>query len=73
MAKATKNKKPRVRIKILNLLIVILGADLILLFAPGIGILNFGFTIGDGLAWSALIAGIILLVIGFKGLYQKQD
>lgn len=71
MAKA-KNNKPRVKIKFLNLLLVILGADLVLLFAPGVGILNFAFDIGEGIAWSALIVGIILIVFGFKDLYQEQ-
>lgn len=72
MAKEANNNKPRVKVKFLNVLLVLLGADLILLFAPGYGILNFGFDIGEGLAWTALIAGIVLLVLGFRGLYQKR-
>lgn len=71
MAKSNNNK-PRVKIKFLNVLLVLLGADLILLFAPGIGILNSVFYIGEVISWSALIGGIILLVLGFKDLYQKQ-
>ncbi len=66
------NNKPRVKIKFLNVLLILLGADLILLFAPSVGILNSVFYIGDVIGWSALIAGILLLVFGFRGLYQKR-
>ncbi len=66
------NNKPRVKIKFLNLLLVLLGADLILLFAPGVGILNSVFYIGEIIGWSSLIIGILLLGFGFKGLYQKR-
>uniref|UniRef100_B3EPA7 Uncharacterized protein n=1 Tax=Chlorobium phaeobacteroides (strain BS1) TaxID=331678 RepID=B3EPA7_CHLPB len=75
MAKANKpdnNKKPGFKVKFLNLLLVLLGADLVLLFAPGIGILNSVFFIGDVIGWSALILGIALLVLGFRGLYQAR-
>ena len=74
MAKPNKqdNNKPRVKIKFLNLLLVLLGADLILLFAPNVGILNSVFYIGDVIGWFSLIVGILLLVLGFKGLYQKR-
>ena len=71
MAKANNNK-PRVKVKFLNLLLVLLGADLILLFSPGIGILHSVFYIGEVIGWTALIAGIVLLVVGFKGLYQAR-
>ncbi len=70
--KKQDNNKPRVKIKFLNVLLVLLGADLILLFAPGLGILNSVLNMGEGITWSALIAGIILLVFGFKDLYRKR-
>ncbi len=75
MAQAKKQgdkKGPGLKVKFLNLLLVLLGADLILLFAPGIGILNSVFYIGDLIAWLSLVLGIVLLVFGFKGLYQKR-
>ncbi|MBF0585892.1 hypothetical protein INT08_01215 [Prosthecochloris sp. N3] len=74
MAKAKKqgDNKPRVRVRFLNVLLVLLGADLILLFAPGIGILNSVFYIGPAIGWSALVIGAGLLVFGFRDLYQKQ-
>ncbi|MCG8344502.1 MAG: hypothetical protein MI685_04970 [Chlorobiales bacterium] len=70
MAKA-KNNKPRVKIKFLNLLIVLLGADIILLFAPGYGMLNAVLNLDPVLSWAALVAGILLVVWGFRGLYRK--
>ncbi|PWW82854.1 MULTISPECIES: hypothetical protein [Prosthecochloris] len=72
MAKEANNNKPRVKIKFLNLLLVILGADIILLFAPGIGMLNAFLSLDAFFSWGALVVGIILLVLGFKDLYQKQ-
>ncbi|ACF47100.1 MAG: hypothetical protein OQK66_09340 [Prosthecochloris sp.] len=74
MAKAKKqgDNKPAVKVRFLNVLLVLLGADLILLFAPNIGILNSVFYIGVAVGWSALVIGIGLLVLGFKNLYQKK-
>lgn len=74
MAKAKKpepNSKPPVRLKFLKALLVLAGADLVLLFAPGIGILNSIFYIGEYIGWSALAIGLLLLYFGFKGLYRK--
>lgn len=71
MAKANNNK-PRVKVKFFNVLLVLLGADLILLFAPRYGMLNAFLPLGASVSWGALIVGIILLVFGFKDLYQKQ-
>ncbi|NTU58539.1 MAG: hypothetical protein HGB00_06420 [Chlorobiaceae bacterium] len=74
MAKAKKqetNSKPRVRISFLSALLILVGADLVLLFAPAVGLLNSMFYIGDMISWSALVIGIVLLVLGFKGLYRK--
>ncbi|ARM31632.1 hypothetical protein [Prosthecochloris sp. HL-130-GSB] len=74
MAKAKKpgDNKPRVKVRFLNVLLVLLGADLILLLAPGIGILNSVFYVGSWISWSALVIGAGLLVLGFRDLYQKQ-
>lgn len=74
MAKPNKqdNNKPRVKVKFFNVLLVLLGADLILLFAPRYGMLNAFFPLDAFFSWGALIVGIILLVLGFKDLYQKQ-
>ncbi len=74
MAKAKKqepNSKPAPRINLLRALLVLVGADLVLLFTPGLGILNSAFYIGDLVAWPATAAGLALLVAGFRGLYRK--
>ncbi|MBV5319528.1 MAG: hypothetical protein JZU72_01010 [Chlorobium phaeobacteroides] len=75
MAKANKpgnNSKPKVKIGFFNLLLILAGADLILLLAPNVGILNSLFYIGDLISWPALIAGSALLVFGFRDLYRKR-
>lgn len=71
MAKANNNK-PRVKVKFLNLLLVLLGADLILLFAPFNGWIGWiSFLVSDEVSWAALIVGIVLIALGFRGLYEK--
>ncbi|NTU52356.1 MAG: hypothetical protein HGA97_01360 [Chlorobiaceae bacterium] len=75
MAKAKKeeqNSKPRVRIGIMNTLFILAGADFILLLAPQYGLLNSMFFIGDLITWSALLSGIVLLLLGFRGVYRKK-
>ena len=75
MAKAKKqenNSKPAPRIGFLKALLIMIGADLVLLFAPGFGILNSVFFIGDLISWTALLAGIVLLVVGSRGLFRKK-
>ncbi|NTU67749.1 MAG: hypothetical protein HGB02_02585 [Chlorobiaceae bacterium] len=74
MAKAKKqekNSKPAPGIRFLHALLILVGADIVLLFAPGLGILNSVFFIGDMIAWPALLVGVALLVAGFRGLYRK--
>ncbi|NTV08559.1 MAG: hypothetical protein HGA81_08150 [Chlorobium limicola] len=74
MAKANKpvnNSKPGARVSFPGVLMILLGADLILLLAPDVGILNSGFYIPDIYTWPALIAGIVLLVFGFRSFYRK--
>jgi Ca2+/Na+ antiporter len=75
MAKAKKeekNSKPRVKISFLKALLILLGADLILLLAPGIGLLNSAFYIGDMISWPAVIIGMILLALGFRGGFRQE-
>ncbi len=74
MAKANKpvnNSKPRLKVSFLGVLMILIGADLVLLLAPEVGILNSGFYIPDIYTWPALIAGVALLVFGFRHLYKK--
>lgn len=75
MAKAKKeekNSKPRVRISFLRAIFILAGADLVLLLAPGFGLLNSMFYIGDLISWLALLIGLALLVYGLKGVFRKQ-
>lgn len=55
----------------IGVLMILVGADLILLMAPEVGILNSGFYIPDIYTWPALVAGVALLVFGFRRLYKK--
>ncbi len=74
MAKAKKqdqNRKPARKISFLKALAVLVGADLLLLFTPGLGILNGVFYIGSLIAWSATLLGLALLAWGFSGLYRQ--
>jgi len=75
MAKAKKeenNSKPRVKISFAKALLILLGADMILLLAPGVGFLNSAFYIGDMISWPSLVVGLVLLVLGFKGVFGKE-
>jgi Ca2+/Na+ antiporter len=75
MAKAKKeenNSKPRVRISFLKAFMILIGADLVLLFAPAIGLLNSAFYIGDMISWPALIIGLVLLAVGIKGVFREE-
>ncbi len=74
MGKANKpgnNSEPNVKVSVFHVLVILVGADLILLLAPDFGILNSILFIPDIYSWSALIGGLIMLVYGFNGLYKK--
>jgi hypothetical protein len=75
MAKAKKeenNSKPRGRISFFKAFLILVGADLVLLLAPGLGLLNSAFYIGDMVSWPALLIGVALLAIGIKGLFRQE-
>ena len=74
MGKANKpgnNSKPNVKVSVFHVLIILVGADLILLLAPDFDILNSILVLPDIYAWSAVIGGLIMLFYGFNGLYKK--
>ena len=76
MAKAKKeenNSKPRGKISFFKAFLILVGADLVLLFAPGLGLLNSAFYIGDLISWSALIIGLALLAVSINGLFRKIE
>ncbi len=64
------NTKPQPRISMFHVLLVLIGADLVLLLAPEVGILNSILYIPDIYTWPALAIGIALLVLGFRRLYK---
>jgi hypothetical protein len=75
MAKAKKeenNSKPRGRISFFKAFLILVGADLVLLLAPGLGLLNSAFYIGDMVSWPALLIGVALLAVGIKGLFRQE-
>ncbi|KAA6231876.1 hypothetical protein [Chlorobium phaeovibrioides] len=75
MGKANKqgnNPKRRVKVRVLNVLMILAGADLILLLSPGAGILNSLFFIPDIYTWPALGVGLLLLFAGLRDLYREE-
>ena len=74
MGKANKpgnNSKPNVKVSVFHVFVILAGADLILLLAPDVGILNSILILPDIYSWSAVIGGLIMLFYGFNGLYKK--
>ncbi len=63
--------KPQVKVSILHLLLILAGANCIMLFAPNVGMLNSFLYIPDLYTWTASIVGIALLIFGFNGLYKQ--
>lgn len=75
MAKAKKaenNSKPRPKLGFMNMLFVLAGADLVLFFAPGMGLGYSMVPIDDRMAWTMLAIGILLLVVGLRGIFRKR-
>lgn len=63
--------KPKVKVSILHLLLILAGANCIMLFAPNVGMLNSFLYIPDLYTWPASVVGIALLIFGFNGLYKQ--
>ena len=64
--------KPRVKVSVLHLIVILAGANCIMLFAPNIGMLNSFLYIPDIYTWPASALGIAMLYWGFRGLYRQQ-
>ncbi|MEI7695687.1 MAG: hypothetical protein WCI64_08605 [Chlorobium sp.] len=67
---ASKNKS-RAKVSIFHLLLVLMGANLMMLLTPNFGMLNSFLFIPDIYTWSAVILGVALLGMGFNGLYKN--
>ncbi len=63
--------KPKVKVSILHLILILAGANCIMLFAPNVGMLNSFLYIPDLYTWPASVVGIALLIFGFNGLYKQ--
>ncbi|MDP8305782.1 MAG: hypothetical protein RAO75_04615 [Candidatus Chlorobium antarcticum] len=70
--KQENNPKRRVKVRVFNVLMILAGADLILLLSPGAGILNSLFFIPDIYTWPALGVGLLLLLVGLRDLYRPE-
>ncbi len=65
------NSKPREKVSVFHVLLILIGADLMLLFAPDFGLLNSILYIPDLYTWPALIAGVWPADSGFQGSLTK--
>ncbi|NTW50952.1 MAG: hypothetical protein HGB19_14725 [Chlorobiales bacterium] len=75
MAKAPKPQKPpkpRVNVRFTRVMLIIIGADLILLFAPGVGFLNAFYYIGDFISFGATLIGLAIIAYAFRTIYYKE-
>lgn len=74
MAKANNpvnNSKPREKVSALHVIMILIGANLMLLLAPEFGLLNSLFYIPDLYVWSATVGGFAMVVFGFRGFFRK--
>jgi len=69
--KSLNKSKPRVKVSIFHLLLVLIGANLLMLLTPNFGMLNSFLFIPDIYTWSGAIIGGGLMVLGFNGLYKN--
>jgi hypothetical protein len=63
--------KPRVKVSIFHLLLVLIGANLLMLLTPNFGMLNSFLFIPDIYTWTAMVVGGAFMGIGFTGLYKN--
>ncbi len=69
--KSGSESKLPVKVSIFHLLLVLMGANVIVLLAPDFGMLNSFLYIPDIYTWSSIVVGLALIVTGFKGLYKS--
>ncbi len=65
------NSKPREKVSAFHVLLILIGANLMLLFAPDFGLLNSMFYIPDIYVWPATVGGLAMVVFGFRGFLKK--
>ncbi|MEI6639001.1 MAG: hypothetical protein FDX02_00630 [Chlorobium sp.] len=70
-ANSTKRGKGPAKVSIFHLLLVLVGANLLMLLTPEVGMLHSFLYLPDIYSWSGLVMGVGLLFTGFHGLYKN--
>ncbi|MBZ4219910.1 MAG: hypothetical protein LAC69_06995 [Chlorobium sp.] len=65
------NSKPQGKVSVFHVFLILLGANLMLLFAPDLGLLNSILFIPDFYTWPATVGGFAILVLGFSGFFKQ--
>jgi hypothetical protein len=65
------NSKPQEKVSPFHVLLILIGANLMLLFAPEYGLLNSMLYIPDLYIWPATLGGFAMVVLGFRGFFKK--
>ncbi len=66
------NSKLREKVSALHVLLILIGANLMFIFAPVFGLVySFDSTFPDVNAWSVLAGGFAMVVFGFRGFFKK--
>ena len=80
MAKSSRNSKksgkpakPQVHVRFSRVLIILAGANLLLMFAPGVGLLHSIYYIGSFISLAASLIGIALIIYAFQSLYYTDE
>ena len=66
------NSKQQGKVSVFHILLILVGANLMLLLAPDLGLLNSILFIPDLYTWPATIGGLALLIVGFRGFFKKS-
>jgi hypothetical protein len=66
------NSKPREKVSAFHVLLILVGANLMLLFTPDFGLLNSILYIPDLYTWPATVGGFGMLIQGFRGFFKAS-
>ena len=65
------NSKPQGKVSVFHVLLILIGSNLMLLFAPDLGLLNSMLYIPDLYTWPATVGGFAFVLLGFSGFFKK--
>ena len=65
------NSKPQGKVSVFHVLLILIGSNLMLLFAPDFGLLNSMLYIPDFYTWPATVGGFAFVLLGFRGFFKK--